>query len=225
MPPAPPTLPLNNQAALNAAQAGSAAITDPSNPLGASQNAVLQPIHDITYNHLQTGAAANAAINQAQIDVAAQKAAAAAQNDPNKYTRVQAPDGGWNFYGPDGKPVSAADFARVKQVPVDKVLGDSQNPIDIAFQQDYQQLQNYFKDKINAAHNQTAADNAAATEAAVKKNYGVNLASLNHQQVVQQFMQSYPTVFGGTSTGVQGTNALYPAPKIPDTTATTDTSL
>lgn len=218
MPP-PPVAPLNNQVALNAAQAGAAAIQDPNNPLGASQNAVLQPIHDITYGNLQTGATANAAVNQAQIQVAAEKAAAAAKTDPSKYQKIQTQDGGYKFYGPDGKEVSAIDYARVNNTTPDKVLADSQNPIDIAFQQDYQQLQNYFSAKLNSKTDPDAAATAATIEKKVKDDYGIDLSKQNHQQVVQSFMQAYPTVFGLHTTGVQGTNALLPNQNYLDTQA------
>lgn len=209
MPP-PPTAPLNNQTALQSAQAGSAAIQDPNNPLGSTLQPQLSAIKDVTYGNLQTGAAASAAVNQAQIQVAAEKAAAAAKNDPSKYQKIQTQDGGYKFYGPDGKEVSAIDYARVNNTTPDKVLADSQNPIDIAFQQDYNQLQKYFSDKLNSKTDTTAATEAANIEKKVKDEYGIDLASQNHQQVVQSFMQAYPTIFGLHSTGVQGTNALLP---------------
>lgn len=223
LPPPPNPLPLNNQAALQTANTSSTAITDPNNPLGSTLAPALGKIQDIGQNNLATGAAANAAVNSAQLQVAAAKAAADAKNDPSKYTKVQTQDGGFKFYGPDGQEVSAADYAKVNQVPVDKVLADSQNPIDQAFQQDYQQLQQYFSDKLNSSQNESAAANAKATEAAVKKNYGIDLSKLNHADVVKQFMQAYPTVFGLHTTGVQGTNALLPPPTVKDTTS--DSSL
>lgn len=221
MPPPPitPTPPLNNQVALQTAQAGSAAIQAPNVVPNNAIDPLLAKVHDITFNNLTTGAAANASVNQAQIDVAAAKAAAAAKNDPSKYQKVQTQDGGYKFYGPDGKEVSAIDYARVNNTTPDKVLADSQNPIDLAFQQDYQQLQNYFSAKLNSKTDPDAAATAATIEKKVKDDYGIDLSKQNHQQVVQSFMQAYPTVFGLHTTGVQGTNALLPDQNYLDTQA------
>lgn len=212
MPP-PNPLPLNNQAALQTANASSAAITDPSNPLGASNSPALTAIHNIgAQNYTDTGIA-SAGANIAQQQVAAAKAAATAAQaaqDPSKYQRIQKQDGGYQFLDGAGHEISAAQYASAVGASPDKVLADSTNPIDIAFQQDYNQLQKYFTDKINSKTDPTAAAEAKTIEDKVKENYGIDLAKQNHAQVVQSFVKAYPTVFGLHTTGPQGTNALLP---------------
>lgn len=218
MPP-PNPLPLNNQQALQDANASAAAITNPNNPLGSTLAPDLATIHNVGYANSDATGVASANVNIAQQQVTAAKEAAAAAKkaaqdaaDPSKFQRIQKEDGGYQFLDGAGKEISASQYASALGISPDKVLKDSQNPIDIAFQQDYQQLQKYFTDKINSKNDPTAAAEAQAIEDGVKKSSGgkINLANLNHQDVVKSFMQAYPTVFGLTTTGPQGTNALLP---------------
>lgn len=212
-PPAPNPLPLNNQNALNDANASAAAITNPNNPLGSTLNPTLSPIHAIGAENYTATGQAGAAVNVAQQQVAAAKAAAAAAKaaqDPSKYQRIQKSDGGYQFLDGAGNEISAAQYASALGVSPDKVVSDSQNPIDIAFQQDYNQLQKYFTDKVNSKTDPTAATEAQNIEAKVKEQTGIDLAKQNHADVVQTFMKAYPTIFGLHTTGPQGTNALLP---------------
>lgn len=204
--------------ALKAATLGAQQIQSPDSPLGASSAPELAKMYQSSFQLPQSSGGASALTNIAQQQVAeakAQQAAAekAAQDakDPSKYQRVQKQDGGYAFFDPTGKEISASQYAQILGVSPDRVLADSNNPIDLAFQQDYKSLQQYFQDKINSKFDQTAADRAAQTEKAVKDAYGIDLAKQNHADVVNTFMQSYPTVFGLTTTGKQGTNALLPS--------------
>ena len=71
---------------------------------------------------------------------AAASAKLAALQDPSKYKQVQKPDGGYAFYDPLGNEISAAQFAAINNTTPAKVLADSQNPIDIAYHQDFNNL-------------------------------------------------------------------------------------
>lgn len=65
--------------------------------------------------------------------------------DPANYIKQVAADGGWNFYKPDGTPISVLEYSRVvgKQVP--DVLSGSQNYKDSEFADSYKSLLDYGK--------------------------------------------------------------------------------
>ncbi len=178
------------------------------NPLEAKSQAV-------------AGSAYNAQVQAANIKAEA-SAKARAQNDmldASKYTKVPLSDGGYKFIAPNGQEISASQYAQVKGESTDSVLKGSQNPIDVSFQQDFKQLQQYIQDKqnlqgANRATNQgdiKALDRAQAVETQVKQQYGIDLAKENPSQVIQTFMQAYPTVFGLHTTGPQGTGYFLPS--------------
>lgn len=138
-----------------------------------------------------------------QIDaLKAQAQAIQDQNDPSKYQQVPTKDGGYKFYDPSGKEISAFDYARVTGQSPDKVLSQSLNPIDIGFTQDYKQLQDYLNAKANSKNDANSAQVAKNIEDIVKKNQGVNLAKMNINDVIDRFKQAYPTVFGLHNRGV-----------------------
>lgn len=218
-----------NFQAIKDATLGAADISPPPSPLGASNAPELANLYKSTFQLPLVTAASNAAGNTASAIVAQRKAEAAAalqaakdRQDPSKYQQIRKDDGGYAFLDPSGKEITAQQYADITGKDPAGVLKDSRNPIDQAFVSDYNSLQQYFQDKINARFDQTAADRAAATEQAVKDAYGVDLAGQDHNQVVQTFMNSYPTVYGRTTTGVQGTNALLPGVTNPGFVSTSD---
>lgn len=119
--------------------------------------------------------------------------------DPSKYKQVPAPDGGYNFLAPNGQQISAYDYARVTGKDLGTILKQSQNPIDLGFEQDYKNLQDYINNKINSSKdpNSDAAKQASAVESEVKSNYGIDLAKMPIQDVIAAFQKAYPTVFSG----------------------------
>lgn len=143
---------------------------------------------------------------QDQTSIANANAAKSAAN----YRVVSRPDGGFGFYDPSGKEISAADYAQVAGKTPQEVLKGSQNPIDIQYQQDYDDLNNYIKQRALAKTDPKAAAQAKAVEDQVNKQYGINLAKQNPHQVVQTFMNNYPTVYGGTKAGISGNSVLVP---------------
>jgi hypothetical protein len=63
------------------------------------------------------------------------------QNDPNKYQKMKKEDGGFDFYDPSGNKIPVQQYAQAQGKPVADVLKDSENNLDIQFQQDYGTLQ------------------------------------------------------------------------------------
>lgn len=134
------------------------------------------------------------------------------QADPSKYQQVAKDDGGYAFYDGAGNEISAFQYARAtNKSPVD-VLKNSTNPIDIGFNQDYKQLQDYLTAKANSKNDPKAAKTAQAIEAAVKKNFGLDLHKMKPDDVIGKFKVAYPTVFGGTNKGIPAGQTLI-APK------------
>lgn len=148
---------------------------------------------------------------QAQAD--AQAAAAQklkALQDPSKYQQVQKADGGYAFYDPLGNEISAQQFAAVHNSTPSDVLKNSQNPLDRQYVNDFHQLETYINNKQRSGSDQKAADEAQKTEYTVATNYGIDLTKYNPSQLIQQFMQAYPTVYGGNKAG---SSSWIPSPQ------------
>lgn len=88
-------------------------------------------------------AAAASAANAEERKQAVRDKMAADLADPKNYIKQVADDGGWNFYKPDGTPISVLEYSRVvgKQVP--DVLSGSQNQQDADFADSYKSLLEY----------------------------------------------------------------------------------
>lgn len=206
----------DNLAALKAATIGAQqlqAANNPGNPLGATAGPELTTANASKVNVLPAAASAVAQGNQAQLQVAAQKAQQAALQDGSKYTRVKAPDGGYNFFDPTGKPISAQQYAAINNTTEDKVLSGSTNPIDLGYIQDYNNLQAYLNAKINSKNSPQDLKIAQQIEQAVSKQTGgkVNLATTNIQDVINQFQTAYPTVYGLQQKGIPTGQTFIPA--------------
>lgn len=134
------------------------------------------------------------------------------QADPSKFQQVAKADGGYSFFDGVGNEISAWEYARATGKSPTDILKNSQNPIDMGFNQDYKQLQDYLNAKRNSKNDETAAETAANIEAIVKKNYGIDLHKMKPADVINQFKAAYPTVFGGTKKGIPVGQTLI-APK------------
>lgn len=159
----------------------------------------------------------NAQSSHDQTLLANQKASADAESqkqqylsDPSNYQQVARPDGGYGFYDASGKEISAQDYAAATGKSVPDVLRNSQNPIDIGFQKDYKDLQDYINLKLQSSTDKGAATKASAIEADVSKTYGINIAKLTPDQLIKAFQAAYPTVYGGHNTGVPVGQTLIP---------------
>lgn len=130
--------------------------------------------------------------------------------DPSKYQQIQKADGGYAFYDPTGKEISAVQYAAVHNTTPDEVLKHSQNPIDLAYREDFKNLQNYINNKLRSKNSTKAADTASAVEAQVKQAYGIDLNKMSPQDLIQTFQKAYPTVYGGTHKGVPASTTFIP---------------
>jgi hypothetical protein len=63
------------------------------------------------------------------------------QNDPSKYQKVKKDDGGFDFYDPTGNKIDIHQYAQVTGKAIPAVLKDSENNLDLQFQQDYKTMQ------------------------------------------------------------------------------------
>lgn len=157
---------------------------------------------------------------QDKTDIANQQATATAAaqaqkdlSDPSKYKQVQAPDGGYKFYDPTGQELTAAQYAAATGKNPQEVLKNSTNPIDIGYQKDFNDLQQYINLKLQSGQDKAAAQKATAIEQEVQKTYGVNLAKLTPAQLIQQFQSAYPTIYGanpGNAAGVKVGQTFIP---------------
>lgn len=107
------------------------------------------------------------------------------------YQRKPKPDGGYAFFDPNGNQISAYEYARATGKNSSEVLADSQNPIDIQYQEDYSGLQNFLA-AVSTGDRETM--NAYYAE-------NPELERMSPQEVIQKFKLAYPTVYGTTNTG------------------------
>jgi hypothetical protein len=194
--------------ALRDAVLGAGGIQPSASPLGSFPE--LSRMYASSAQLPQATGAANILTNQATDIVKQREAAASAKKSKAKYRRIKRSDGGFGFYDPDGNEISAHDYAAATDSTPSQVLSDSENPIDIGYQQDYKNLQEYINNKLNAKHDQEANDAAVATEQQVKKAYGVDLGKLTPSQLIDKFKEQYPTIYGRKNTGVPAGQVFVP---------------
>lgn len=185
---------------------GASKIATPTSTLGAAPE--IAAAYQSNFQLPQSNFGAGAQAGQAQQIVTAQKAAAAAAEkaardkaDPSKYQQIAKQDGGYAFLDPDGKEISASDYAHITNKSLADVLKNSQNPIDQGFINDYKNLQHYGELKQNSKNDPQAASEAKAIEDQIKKAYGVDIHKMPIQDVIGAFKKQYPTVFGGVGAG------------------------
>ena len=152
---------------------------------------------------------ASALVNESEIRLKEAEAAAAAEEkrkadmeDPKKYQMKPRPDGGYGFYDPAGNEISAHDFARVQGTSVAKVLADSENPIDKGFLNDYKNLQDYMTAWQN--NDTEKIKTIREKQPALKK-------ITDPRQLLERFMQAYPTVYGRKGKGQNYGSSFIPA--------------
>jgi hypothetical protein len=208
---------------LRQAVLGAGNIQAPAAPNQAFATPELQQAAQIDFQLPQSSIGADAIAKQAQMDVNAAEQAAAAEKqrkaamlDPSKYLQIPKEDGGYAFLDPEGKEISAHDYARVKGVAVDKVLADSENPIDAGFLEDYNNLQNYANAKLNSAYDPEAKAAAQEIERQVKEQFGEDLSTMDIKQLVERFQRAYPTVYGLKKPGVTVGRTFIPGAQSAD---------
>lgn len=133
----------------------------------------------------------------------AEQARLAAMADPNKYQQVPKKDGGYSFLDPMGKEISAYDYSRITGKDLGNILQSSQNPIDVGFNNDWKNLQDFMSALVSK---DTKTVNAAIKAAPALKQYENDLPGL-----IKKFQQEYPTVFGYHQAGVPVGQTFIPA--------------
>lgn len=124
------------------------------------------------------------------------------------YQRLPKDDGGYTFLDPDGNEISAFQYARATGKNSAEVLADSENPIDVQYQNDYNGLQDF----LNAS---TTGDKATM-DAYYAENS--SLRTMSPAEVMRKFKEAYPTVYGTRNVG-QKLGSTY----IPTSTAIENT--
>ncbi len=182
---------MDNSAGLRATNARIDQIQSPTSPLGNFPE--LAAMYQSSFQLPVSNAATAGMGYNTDVEVANQKAAQEAEQkklaylaDPSNYKKVQRADGGYGFYSPDGREISAADYASVTGKSVADVLADSQNPIDIAYKTDYDNLQ-----KLLTAV--TTGDTATTEEYYTKDE---KLRKMKPDELIKAFREAYPTVYG-----------------------------
>lgn len=198
--------------ALVQATLGASKIATPAAPLiqaPAPATAEIQAAHALNWQVPESDFNTGVGVNQAQITVQQQKAAAAAAEkaardkaDPSKYQQVAKQDGGYAFLDPEGKEISASDYAHITNKSLADVLKNSQNPIDQGFVNDFNHLNNYIKLKQESGDPKSdAAKKVQQIEDQIQRQYKIDLHKAKVQDIVGAFMKQYPTVFGGQGAG------------------------
>lgn len=160
--------------------------------------------------------------SQAQADQTSVSNAKAAQSAGN-YQQIARPDGGFGFYDANGKEISAADYAAATGKAPSDILKNSSNPIDIAYQKDFADLQSYINNKLQSSTNAGARVKAQNVENQIKNNASltkinggkpVDISKMTPAQLIHTFQAAYPTVYGGTNTGVPSNQVFIPNSQI-----------
>lgn len=200
--------------ALRAAVLGAQNIQAPVSPNAAWASPEIAQAAASSFQLPQSNAGANAIGQQADMDLkAAEEAKAyeekrkAAMLDPNRYSQLPKDDGGYTFLDPEGKEISAHDYARVTGKSVDSILADSENPIDMGFLEDYNNLRDFLSAVQN---NDEETRDAIMAENPELKNFENDIPGL-----IKQFQNHYPTVYGLRRDGNQPVNRTYiPSSKV-----------
>lgn len=181
-----------NFAALKDATLGASAISAPVSPLGASNAPELGKLYQSTFQLPQSEGATSAHAQLASQVVAEQKAAAAAAKQKqkdlsniNSYKLVKKKDGGYDFFDPDGNQVDIATLTQRTGVKPADVVKDSENPIDIQYVNDYNNLQDYISAKLSGDSKKAKAYEASKPELAQYQGKG------GAHQLISDFQNYY----------------------------------
>lgn len=199
---------------------GAQSIQSPTSPLGSFPE--LAQLYQSSFQLPQSSGASGVLAQNTNdvVDEQKRQAAAAASSGGGGgggrgggggFTVKARKDGGFGFYDADGNEVSAAEYASATGKDLSTVLKNSKNPVDKAFLLDFKQLNGYINNKLNAKNDPKARSAAQAVETQVRKLYNIKMHQQTPDDLINAFMQAYPTVFGGNQAGKQGTNTLLPS--------------
>lgn len=131
-----------------------AAISGASNIQAPTSDPVLAKFYESTFQLPQSEQGAGALANDASTQVANAEIGRANKldelkaelqklqdrGDPNKFVRQKKEDGGFDFFDPEGNPITASEYARAKSIPTSKAVEGSDNLLDQQYQNDYDKL-------------------------------------------------------------------------------------
>lgn len=141
---------------LRAAVLGAGTAPMPASPLGASLAPELAGLNAASFAVPVSNSSAGGLVVQAQEanDRAARAAAATKQKqadltNPKSYRKVKKKDGGFDFYDPDGNQVDIATITQRTGAKAREFIKDSENPIDIQYMEESDNLQDYITAKLS----------------------------------------------------------------------------
>lgn len=180
----------------------------------------LNAMYESSFKEPLSNAQTNVKAQDAATTLAQQRAAeseansrARAFSNKKNYTIVGKDDGGYAFYGPDGKEVTAATYANNTNQDLTHVLKDSQNPIDQRYIQDQKDLHTYLQAKTKSSFDTKQKAIAHKYEGLVKQEHGLDLSGISPMQAVQALQDNYPTIYGANQLnqpGISGDKLLLP---------------
>jgi len=112
--------------------------------------------------------------------------------DPSKYRMQRKDDGGFDFFDPEGNPISVQEFAKVTGRTAAEVLAKSENPFDIQFINDYASTRNLI-DAIQTGDTEIIGQY-------VKDDNGIDPKS-TASDIMQELIRKYPHIYGGGNYG------------------------
>lgn len=112
------------------------------------------------------------------------------QNDPKNYQKVRKEDGGFDFLDPTGKKIDINQYAQVTGKSPKDLLSDSENNLDIQYQEDYKTMQ----DIANAYAN---GDKQFLDKLAKDSGDPSFFKGKTAADVMKTFKQGYPNIYGG----------------------------
>ena len=106
--------------------------------------------------------------------------------DPSKYKIERKADGGFAFYGPDGKEVGIDNYTKNTGVRAVDILKDSENPIDMQYLDEYDNLRGLIQ----------AVNDGDDTFVAAFQQKNPDLAGRTPDDYMKAFTARYPHIYG-----------------------------
>lgn len=180
---------------LRQATLGAVSAQAPTSPLGSFPE--ISKLYDSSFQSLQSAAPTSVRLNLAKDTVAAAKA----KKDGSNFQKVKKGDGGFDFFDAEGKPISAYDYAIATGKRPSEVLGDSENPIDMGYLQDFENLKDFltvYRNKDYSTADKEKVDEFVKDQPELKRYIQTN----DIVGLMERFKQAYPTVYGGGNASV-----------------------
>lgn len=123
--------------------------------------------------------------------------------DPSKYRRERKADGGFAFFDPSGKEIDINTFAQRTGIRRVDAIKDSENPLDLQFMSDYNNMETIMKRAFNGED--VSMDLQAN---------GLN-SGLKPQDLNSELIRKYPHIFGVGTYQQSRANLNKPVFKLP----------